>query len=179
MGFIENAFGDYMRGSLNQGMDKNSYELLAMIRQTNDALLKVRQKELKKFGITPEQSGALAVIYALDGQATAAELSRVLFRKPNSMTILLRRLEKQGLIRKTPDKHQKNVIRLSLTLKGRQCHVNSAKVNILGRIFNKISDSKQRQLWVSLEKVRNQALKNLDIDVESYVRFFEKLNKVD
>ena len=159
--------------------NNRSIEILAMIRQTNDALLKVRQKELKKFGITPEQSGALAVIYALEGQATAAELSRVLFRKPNSMTILLRRLEKQGMIKKTPDKRQKNVIRLSLTARGRQCHLNSSRVNALGRIFSKVSDTKQRQLWASLEKVRNQALKSLDLEVGSYARFFEKLNQMD
>jgi len=90
-----------MPGKSRPNDDNSSIKLLAMIRQTSDALIKVRQKELKKFGITPEQSGALAVIYALEGQATAAELSRVLFRKPNSMTILLRRLEKQGMIKKT------------------------------------------------------------------------------
>jgi DNA-binding MarR family transcriptional regulator len=161
------------------GGTDSSVKLIGMMKQTTDALFKVRQKELKKFGITPEQSGALAVIYALEGQATAAELSRILFRKPNSMTILLRRLEKQGMIKKTPDKRQKNVIRLSLTVKGRQAHMSSSRVNSLGRILNKLSDAKQRQLWTSLEKVRNQALKNLDMDVASYTRFFEKLNSLD
>ncbi len=167
-----------MRSKTVLSGEHGSYKLLAMIKQTADALMKVRQKELKKFGITPEQSGAIAVIYALGDQATAAELSRILFRKPNSMTILLRRLEKQGLIKKTPDPRQKNVIRLSLTAKGRQCHISSSKVNTLNRIFNKVSDARQLQLWTSLEKIRNQALKNLDLDVESYVRFFEKLSSL-
>jgi DNA-binding MarR family transcriptional regulator len=165
-----------MRSKTALNEEHDCYMLLAMIKQTADALMKVRQKELKKFGITPEQSGAMAIIYALGGQATAAELSRILFRKPNSMTILLRRLEKQGLIKKTPDRKQKNIIRLSLTARGLQRRINSSRVNTLDRIFSKVSKARQRQLWISLEKVRNQALKDLDIDVKSYTRFFEKLN---
>ncbi len=153
--------------------------LIGMMKQATDALFKVRQKELKKFGITPEQSGALAVIYALEGQATAAELARILFRKPNSMTILLRRMEKQGMIKKTPDKRQKNIIRLSLTPKGRQAHMRSTKVNSAGRIFSKLSETRQRQLWTSLEKIRDQALKSLGLDVQSYIRFFEQLHTLD
>lgn len=69
--------------------------LLGLLRQTHDAVLKIRQNELKKFGLTPEQSAALMNIKALGGDASIVELSRRLFRKPNSTTVLVTRLEKK------------------------------------------------------------------------------------
>jgi len=157
-------------------VDRTGYQLLALLRQTNDALFKVRQKELKSLGITPEQSAALAVIHALGDHAIASEVSRVLFRKPNSMTILLRRLEKQGLIKKTPDPARKNVIKLSLTAKGQKCYLGASKLNDVSNIMFKLTEKQRKQLWESLEKIRNNALQSVGINIESYTRITEKLN---
>jgi len=159
--------------------DQSGYKLLALLRQTTDAVFKVRQKELKVIGVTPEQSAALAVIHALGDNAIASEVSRVLFRKPNSITILLRRLEKQGLIKKKPDKYRKNVIKLSLTDKGMKCYLSASKLDGVRDIMNQLPLKQRQQLWVYLEKIRNSALENVGVNVENYTRITGRLSPYD
>ncbi len=152
----------------------NSYALLAIFRQTHDAILKVRQKELRSSDITPEQMGALTAIKAIGPQATAAELSRWLFRNPDSMTILLRRLEKKGLIKKTPDAKRKNVIRLSLTKAGDTAYSKASNAKLAISIFDSLTARNKAQLWSILGKIRKRALDNLDMDEDNYCGFFDK-----
>ncbi len=89
------------------------YKLLSRLRQATDAIYNIRQRELKPFNITPEQVGAMHLIHTFGNQANAFELSKVLNRKPSTMTVLLRRMERDGLIKKSVDKRKKNKIRLS------------------------------------------------------------------
>jgi DNA-binding MarR family transcriptional regulator len=153
--------------------------LLAMFRQTHDAILKIRQKELRKHGLTPEQLGALQAIRAIGNKATAAQLSKWLFRNPDTTTIMLRRLEKRGLIKKTPDINRKNIIRLSLTRTGEEILHNASQANTAYNLFNKLSVKKKKQLWVLLEKLRSQALAKLNMDENTYSGFFNEFQKED
>jgi len=164
---------DRLKTEIDPGM------LLAMFRQTHDAILKIRQKELRSYDITPEQMGALTAIKAIGAGATASQLSRWLFRNPDSMTILLRRLEKKGLIKKTPDKNRKNIIRLSLTARGEQAFRRAADANLANNLFKKLSSVKRKQLWIIMEKLRSSALKTLNMDEDTYSGFFEKFKKED
>ncbi len=158
--------------SLNEYIDSDT--LLAMFRQTHDAILKVRQKELRIFDITPEQMGALAAIRAIGPRATAAQLSKWLFRNPDSMTVLLRRLEKKGLISKTADAQRKNIMRLKLTKLGEKAFHAALETNLANAIFDKLPARKKVQLWGILEKLRSRALETLDMDEDTYSGFFEK-----
>jgi len=152
----------------------DGHRLLSILRQTHDAILKIRQRELSKYDLTPEQASALMVIHTLKGNATTAEISRRLFRESNSITVLLRRLEKRGLISKRPDVHRKNIIRISLTERGKEAYQNALKIDAFERIIKKFSVRKRKQLWQLLEKLRNHALKEMLLDVDSFVDFFSR-----
>jgi len=153
-----------------------NYKLLTRLRQAKDAVHSVRQKELKKYGLTPEQAGALHIIHYFGNNATAFELSKALSRKPPALTILLRRLEKRQLIKKTADKNKKTTIRLSLTKKGHDLYHKALELPLLSDIFCKLSVDEKEHLCTVLELLRDTALGKSNIDVDS---FTELVNKLD
>lgn len=157
--------------------DKNvieSYRLFQLMRYTADAIHRAREYELKKFNLTPEQAGALVCILSLGNKATQAELSRWLFRLPNSITILINRMEKLGLVKKTPDKKRKNINRLSLTQKGYEAYQHSIEFQAFYPIIDILPEAEGRQLRASLQKIREKVFENLHLDIKTYSGCFDK-----
>jgi MarR family transcriptional regulator, organic hydroperoxide resistance regulator len=151
-----------------------SYRLFQLLRYTADAIHRAREYELKKYNLTPEQAGALVCILSLGNNATQAELSRWLFRLPNSITILINRMEKMGLVKKRPDKKRKNIIRLSLTKKGYEAYLHSIEFKAFHPMITVLTAEKRQQLKTILEEVREKAFENLKLDVKTYSGVFEK-----
>jgi DNA-binding MarR family transcriptional regulator len=157
--------------------DKNiieSYRLFQLMRFTADAIHRSREYELKKYNLTPEQAGALVCILSLGNKATQAELSRWLFRLPNSITILINRMEKLGLVKKTPDKKRRNINRLSLTKKGYESYQHSIEFEAFYPIIDILPEAERRQLWSSLEIIREKVFENLHLDIKTYSGCFDK-----
>ncbi len=149
--------------------------LLGLLRQTHDAVLKIRQNELRKYGLTPEQNAALMNISAMDNEASIVELSRRLFRKSNSTTVLVMRLEKRGLIKKTRDRYRKNTVRLSLTPLGKKYLQRAVREDSFDDIINEFEAEKRKQLCDLLEQLRDHALDYLHVDMEPFPEFLKKL----
>jgi DNA-binding MarR family transcriptional regulator len=157
--------------------DKNvveSYQLFQLLRYTADAIHRAREYELKKYTLTPEQAGALVCILSLGNKATQAELSRWLFRLPNSITILINRMEKLGLVKKRPDKKRRNIIRLSLTKKGYEAYEHSIEFQAFYPIIDVLTEAKRKQLWSLLQIIREKAFETLHLDLKTYSGCFEK-----
>jgi DNA-binding MarR family transcriptional regulator len=153
----------------------DGHRLLAMLRQTHDAVLRIRQVELRKFNLTPEQSAALVNIHALGKDATITELARRLFRKSNSITVLVMRMEKRGLLKKTRDRYKRNTVRLTLTKKGQACLKKAVTRDSFNDFVGDFPLRKRQQLWVLLEQLRNHAMGHLNMDSNAYSDFFNKL----
>jgi len=151
-----------------------SYRLFQLLRYTADAIHRAREYELKKYSLTPEQAGALVCILSLGNNATQAELSRWLFRLPNSITILINRMEKLGLVKKRPDKKRKNIIRLSLTKKGYDAYLHSIEFEAFYPVVTILTAQKREQLKNILEDIRGKVFENLKLDVKTYSGVFEK-----
>jgi DNA-binding MarR family transcriptional regulator len=151
-----------------------SYRVFQLLRYTADAIHRAREYELKKYNLTPEQAGALVCILSLGNNATQAELSRWLFRLPNSITILINRMEKMGLVKKRADKKRKNIIRLSLTKKGYEAYYHSIEFKAFSPIIEVLPEEKRLQLQAILETIRGKAFENLRLDIKTYSGCFEK-----
>jgi DNA-binding MarR family transcriptional regulator len=154
----------------------DAHKILVMLRLTNDAIYRIRQQELKKAGLTPEQAIALLNIHFLGERATAAELARYSFRERASMAEILARLEKNGLITRAPDKKRRNIIKISLTPQGEKAHGEALKITSIKSIVNTLSEEEREQLWSLLDKLKDQALKKLKIDLKTFSRFFKELS---
>lgn len=140
------------------------YDLWALLAQTRDAIFKARQKELRRYGTSATQSAALFAIQAIGDKATPAEISRWLFREPHSVSGLLSRMEKEGLVRKTKDLDKKNLVRVELTEKGYGAYHRSMRQESIHKIMSSLSAEQCQQLTSCLQTLRDEALKELGIE---------------
>ena len=129
-------------------------------------MYRARTKELFKYGITPEQAAVLFVVQAIGPKATPAEISRWLMRESHSTFGLLSRMEKQGLLRRTKDLEKKNLVRVTLTEKGREVYHQSAERESIHRIVASLSEGERQQLRAYLGKLWNRALDELGVSHE-------------
>jgi DNA-binding MarR family transcriptional regulator len=168
-------------GSADSKIDEtliDTYRLFSLLRQTADSVLKAREAELKNYNLSPEQAAALVCIRSLDNKATPAELSRWLFRKRNSITILLNRMHKLGLISKTTNKDRKNSITIRLTKKGYDAYKKSVEFQAFHSIIEVLPEKKRKRLWQLLQTIRLKVFEDLQLDVDAYSGFFNKPLKI-
>lgn len=139
------------------------YATLALLHLTVSAILKARQKELYKYGISNMQAAILSLIQVIGDKATPAELSRWLFRAPHSVSNLVSRMEKKGLVKKVNDLDRKNLVRVAITEKGQQVYDESGKMKSVNRIMSALSEEERQQLWSCLNKLWDGALEEQGI----------------
>lgn len=141
--------------SLNDG----DYNLVSLIRQTRDAVIKARERELAHIGISSIQASLLFTLKEIGNKATPAEISRRLVREPHTVSALLTRMEKKGLIRKIKDLPRKNMIRVTMTQKGKTVYNHSTKRVSMHEIMSTLSEDGKKVLHLLLEKLRDKAFR--------------------
>ena len=142
----------------------NYYNLWVLLHQTRDAIFKARGKELNQYGTSTRHAAVLYTIKAIGDRATPAEISRWLFREPHSVSGILQRMESRGLINKVKDLERKNMVRVSITEKGRQAYQQSTKRKSIHKMLSSLSEEERQQLTASLAKLRNKALRELRVE---------------
>src|SRR5512137_2663125 len=75
-----------------------SFRLFVLLAQTKDAILRARQVEYEPYGISNERRALSWVIQSYGGQVTPTEIGRRFFRELQSITEMLKRMEKGGLV---------------------------------------------------------------------------------
>lgn len=148
-----------MKESLSANQDLRLWVLLG---QTRDIIRKSIRKELEQFNVTSRQVAVLLVIQANAGKITPAEISRQLFREPHTISAVLKRMEKQGLLTRHKDLSKKNLIRVALTEEGRNLYFQTSKQRkSIQKIFSCLSEEEVRQLSSCLEKLKRRGMKEI------------------
>jgi len=140
------------------------YNLWVLLQQTRDALFNAREKELRKYRISAIEAATLLVIQAIGDKATSAEISRWMFRKAHTVSALLDRMQKKGLVRKSKDLEWRNLVRVSITEKGKEAYNNSTSIESIHMILSALSEEERQQLRSYLQTLRDRALKEINID---------------
>jgi len=140
------------------------YELWVLLQQASDAMFEARENELREYGITAMQAAVLYIVKAIGDEATPAQVSRWILRKPHSVSGILQRMEKAGLVKKTKDLTRRNLIRVTMTDKGRQALSQSMKRKSFQRILSSLSEDERQQMRAQLRTVRNKGLKEIGMD---------------
>jgi DNA-binding MarR family transcriptional regulator len=140
------------------------YELWVLMHQTCDAIIRARENELRqKIGISRMQRAVLFIVKTTKVPATPAEISRWLFREPHSVSGLLNRMEKQGLVRKVKDLDRKNLIRIAITEKGEEAYQQSEDLKAIPNILSCLTRKKKENLKAYLEALRTKALAEIGV----------------
>jgi len=140
------------------------HDLWVFLTHTRYAIYRAREKELQRYGISPEQAGVLFIVQALGNRATPSEIARFIVRQPHTVSALIERMEKKGFIKKVHDLDKKNLVRVSLTEKGQKTYEYSTKRGPIHRIMGVLNAEERAQLLRILEKLNNQARKELGLD---------------
>jgi len=139
------------------------YGLWLLLILVKDVIHRARQEELRQVGITANEAGVLFYAQALGNRATPAEISRCLFKRPHSISTLISKMEKEGLVKKVNDLGRKNLVRVELTAKGQQARNHASKRAVIHRIVSSLSEEEHQQLNSYLEKLRNRAFEELGL----------------
>jgi DNA-binding MarR family transcriptional regulator len=98
-------------------------------------------------------------VQAAKGTAMPSEIARWLSKEPQTITSILDRMQKKGLIKKTHDRKRKNVFRVALTAKGKQAYEAIAKAEGYHIIFSALSGEKRQALKEILTELSKSATK--------------------
>ena len=144
---------------------KDTYDLWVLLSRTRNAMWKARQFELDKYNISVVQAAALMVIHAFAGQATPTDIARWLFQEPHSVSELMSRMEKIGLVKKVKDPIKKRRVRISLTDKGKEIYLSkSSKTEMMYKIISCLSDEEHEQFSSMLQRLLNTTVKELALE---------------
>lgn len=149
---------------MNSKSESNSNLWLLLLR-TRDSISNARSIELRQYGVSSREAGTLIAIQSIGKKATPAKISRWLYRKPHTIAGILMRMQKKGLIRRNKDLEAKNMIRISMSEKGKKAYNNAVKRESINEIFNVLSDEEKDNLYSSLTKIMDAALKETGEDI--------------
>jgi DNA-binding MarR family transcriptional regulator len=147
------------------------FGLFVLVAQTKDAILRARQVEYEPYGVSNERRTLLWVIQSYGGQATPVEIGRRFFRELQSITEMLKRMEKDGLVTRHQGSGRSKTL-VKLTEKGSETLRQSLHNEADKRILSVLTPEERDQLAASLNKLRKQALAELGVtDVELSVPY--------
>jgi DNA-binding MarR family transcriptional regulator len=113
-----------------------------LISRATLAVTSALKKGLVTAGVQEVKPAYLGVLIALwqDDNLKANELGKRAGLEPSTMTGLLDRMEKDNLLRRHPDPHDRRASRIQLTRRGVEAEGSASKVvtNILGNVLNNI-----------------------------------------
>ena len=135
------------------------FNLYTLLREATESVEKAREIELKGYGISLAEVRALSVIHEIGNKTTAAEMSRHMLRRQNTVTALLIRMKRKKLITRERDKKRRNVWKVSLTPKGEIVYSKSIIRTTLHEAFSTLSETEKQQLSSHLGEIRDAAVK--------------------
>ena len=105
--------------AVNAAQENTALRLWLLLPRVGDALDRCQDLVFSKYGITTEQWRVLACIKS-KGPLRPVEIASLLERAPNSMSMLVDRMVKAGLVRRTRDRKDRRAVIVSLTNKGNE-----------------------------------------------------------
>jgi DNA-binding MarR family transcriptional regulator len=138
------------------------FTLWVLIAQTKDALLRARERDYTRYGISNERRAVLFTIAKSGGATSPVEIARNLFRETHTVTELLKRMEADGLV----SRHRgsgRSKVEVRLTQKGREVFEQSLHSETDRRIFSALTKKERDSLANLLWKVRGRVLQDLGI----------------
>lgn len=138
------------------------FMLWVLIAQTKDAILRARERDYARYGISNERRAVLYMIENNGGHATPVEIARDLFRELHSVTELLKRMEKDDLVERYKGTGRSKV-QVRLTEKGLDIFKQSLHNETDKRIFSALNAKEREKLASYLWKLRSRVLEDLGI----------------
>jgi len=145
--------------------DNSPHYAWTLLHQTLDSMVKYEEDPFGKAGITPQQFSVLAAVKQIRQPVILSNVATWLDRKANSITLIVDRMEKSGLITRKRDSNDRRVTHLSLTSKGEDIYEKALKISqgIPEDILTSLSKAELATLVSSLAKIRDRIFERQNI----------------
>jgi DNA-binding MarR family transcriptional regulator len=153
-----------MDTKLNSQTQDINFETWMLLTQTRRALFWARCKGLTPYNVSHRQASLIFMVQGLGDKAILSEVARLLFREPNTISELVKRLAEIGLIRKVSAKKGKNLVRIELTNYGKEIYEKSANEDVVQKYLSVLSDEEHYTLRAMLEKLWYHTLEELKME---------------
>jgi DNA-binding MarR family transcriptional regulator len=152
------------------GPEVVALRLWRQLYQTSTLLKRQEDVIFEEHGLTTEQYAVLVSISYIGEPARVTDIARWLERSTNSISMIVDRMVKAGLVRRARDKRDRRVVYVSKTSKAesRLTPATVASFEIVGKILSPISDKDRLTLLNLLGEVKYETLKYLrpGVDIE-------------
>jgi DNA-binding MarR family transcriptional regulator len=142
--------------------------LWLLLHRVRDAISLCEDSIFGKYGLTTEQFRVIASLKSRGGSLRPTDLALLEERSPNSISMLVDRMVKAGLVRRTRDRSDRREVRVSLTSKGEKALLPAvpASWEFIQKILLPLSDKDKEALASMLETVKCEATRYLNPETD-------------
>ncbi len=135
-----------------------------LLHQTFNSIAKCEDKELGEEGITPQQHAILMAIKLSDKPPSLTRIADWVDRHVNSITLIVDRMEKNGLVKRVRSTKDRRSFSLIMTEKGEKyLKTGVGTGNVLIQEIMSCLSNKELQAFIEfLDKIRHTAIKYCD-----------------
>jgi DNA-binding MarR family transcriptional regulator len=137
---------------------ENSGNLVFAIHRTHDMLRIREDKVFGEYGLTTEQYMVLAAIKHLDNPVRPTDIAHQLTRSVNSVSMIIDRMVKAGLVRRARDRKDRRTVFVTMTSKAETLFevATPPYQEFVQRILSRVSLGDQQTLARLLEQLQGE-----------------------
>jgi DNA-binding MarR family transcriptional regulator len=144
-----------------ENLDKGTWILL---RQAYNLALKCEDRVFTEYKLTTEKHAVLMSIKNINGPVRITDIARWLDRSVNSVSMIVDRMVKAGLVRRVRDRKDRRTVFVTMTSKAEKVYVpaSAAGWELIQEILSPLSDEDKRTFIRLLETLRDKTYDYLD-----------------
>lgn len=144
--------------NINEMIKENKLNLstLVVFSRAENTIHRLEYETIKESGLTVAQFAVLEALYN-KGDLRIQELIEKILTTSGNITVVIKNLEKDDLIKKIPDPSDKRAVIISITPKGKEIieGILPKHIENINRIFNILSDEEKITLKNILKKFKS------------------------
>jgi DNA-binding MarR family transcriptional regulator len=142
-------------------VDKGAWILL---RQAYNLIFRCEDRVFSEFDLTTEQHTVLMAVKNISGPVRITDIARWLDRSVNSVSMIIDRMVKAGLVKRTRDRKDRRTVFVTLTKKAEDAYVPATKAGwgLIQEILSPLASEDKRTLIKLLETVRDRTYDYLE-----------------
>ena len=129
----------------------------SLLHRVRDVLMRCEEERFSPYGITPEQYGVLVTLKYVGESARPVDIARWLGRSPNSVSMIVDRMVKAGLVRRIRSRKDRREVYVTMTSKaeGSLKPATVAGLEFIQKVMSPLLDEDLSALIQLLEIVRH------------------------
>ena len=144
-----------------KNLDKGTWVLL---RQAYNLIVKCEDQVFSEYKLTTEKHAVLMAIKHINGPVRITDIARWLDRSVNSVSMIIDRMVKAGLVKRVRDRKDRRTVFVSMTPKAEKAYVPATMAGwgLIQEILAPLSDEEKRTFIRLLETLRDKTYDYLD-----------------